>query len=82
MLFGRMLTFFSPVDIVDVAGDESSFLLMQYLVNPNGGFVTFYGKNFTPDRMAKSIVDIVRDWARENPEYSGMREKGKIKENL
>lgn len=50
---------------------------MQYLLNPNGDFVTFYGKNFTADRMSKSIVDTVRNWARENPEYCGMKDKVK-----
>ncbi len=36
--------------------------IIMYLVNPAGEFITFYGKNFTPEQMAKSVAEHVKDW--------------------
>ena len=36
--------------------------IITYLVNPDGGFVTFYGKNFTAERMAESVAQHVTAW--------------------
>ena len=36
--------------------------IIMYLVDPNGEFVTFYGKNFTADSLAASVKNIVMKW--------------------
>lgn len=42
----------------------------QYLVNPLGDFVTFYGKNSDAGTIAESIMGHIHDWAKKNDEYS------------
>ena len=34
-----------------------------------GKFVTFYGKNFTADEMARNISDHVKRWKAEHPQW-------------
>ena len=36
--------------------------IIMYLVDPRGDFVTFYGKNFTAEDMAKSIAEHIARW--------------------
>jgi hypothetical protein len=42
---------------------------MQYLLDPSGKFVTFYGKSFTAEQIAASLVDHARAWKQQHPEY-------------
>ena len=46
---------------------------MQYLLNPDGKFATFYGKNFTAEQLAEGICKQVTDWKAGHPEYKGCR---------
>ena len=46
---------------------------MQYLLNPDGKFATFYGKNFTAEQLADGICKQVTDWKAGHPEYKGCR---------
>ncbi|KAI8102366.1 hypothetical protein M9435_005970 [Picochlorum sp. BPE23] len=50
--------------------DESDYLIdhsiITYLLDPNGTFVTFYGKNYTKEEMAASILDLMRAWKKES----------------
>lgn len=39
------------------------------LLHPQGKFVTFYGKNFTADEMARNISDHVKRWKAEHPQW-------------
>ncbi|PSC72247.1 SCO1-like protein mitochondrial [Micractinium conductrix] len=43
--------------------------IITYLINPDGKFVTFYGKNFTADEMAQNISDHVKRWQAEHPQW-------------
>lgn len=43
--------------------------IITYLINPEGKFVTFYGKNFTADEMARNISDHVKRWKAEHPQW-------------
>jgi len=36
--------------------------IIMYLVDPEGCFVTFYGKNFTPEQLSESVADHIRKW--------------------
>lgn len=36
--------------------------IITYLLDPEGEFVTFYGKNYTDREMATSIVEIMKSW--------------------
>lgn len=36
--------------------------IFQYLINPDGEFETFYGKNTTPEEMENSIIEYVKKW--------------------
>lgn len=45
------------------------FVSLQYLINPSGDFVTFYGKNNDAETIAKSIMGHIQDWARRNDQY-------------
>lgn len=40
--------------------------IITYLLNPDADFVTFYGKNFTAEQMAKSIIDHIKEWKGKN----------------
>ena len=46
-------------DTEDYLVDHS---IIMYLVDPDGKFVTFYGKNFTTEQLAKSVSQHVRQW--------------------
>ena len=41
--------------------------IITYLLNPEGGFVTFYGKNFTAEKMAESVGQHVAAWREAHP---------------
>lgn len=48
-------------DSTDYLVDHS---IIMYLINPEGEFVTFYGKNFTAEELAESILGHVNSWAK------------------
>jgi hypothetical protein len=37
--------------------------------HPQGKFVTFYGKNFTKEEMARNISDHVKRWQQAHPDW-------------
>jgi protein SCO1/2 len=41
--------------------------IIMYLVDPEGEFVTFYGKNFTAEQLAGNIWDKVVGWNAAHP---------------
>lgn len=51
----------------DAEQDENDYLIdhsiISYLVDPEGNFVTFYGKNYSAEEMADSMVSIMESWA-------------------
>lgn len=53
------------------AGDDYlvDHSIITYLINPEGKFVTFYGKNYTKEEMAGSIADHLRAWRDQHPDY-------------
>lgn len=67
--------YFTKAGVGEVTGtsteqDESDYLIdhsiITYLLDPNGTFVTFYGKNYTKEEMAASILDLMRAWKKES----------------
>jgi protein SCO1/2 len=48
------------------SGDDDDYLvdhsIIMYLVNPDGEFVTFYGKNFDAPSLAKSLEGHLTSW--------------------
>lgn len=44
--------------------------IITYLVDPQGAFVTFYGKNWEMQDLADSIARHVRTWAEQHPDYA------------
>lgn len=50
----------------DAEQDENDYLIdhsiISYLVDPQGNFVTFYGKNYSAEEMADSMVSIMESW--------------------
>jgi hypothetical protein len=42
---------------------------VQYLLNPEGKFVTFFGKSFEADEIAISVIGHARAWQSKHPEY-------------
>ena len=48
------------------SGDDDDYLvdhsIIMYLVNPDGEFVTFYGKNFDAPSLAKSLEGHLASW--------------------
>ena len=36
--------------------------IIMYLIDPEGEFATFYGKNFTAETLAESLKSIVSKW--------------------
>ncbi len=48
------------------SGDDEDYLvdhsIIMYLVNPDGEFVTFYGKNFDAPMLAKSLQGHLASW--------------------
>jgi protein SCO1/2 len=40
--------------------------IIMYLVDPQGHFVTFYGKNFTPEQLSESVAEHVKDWQKQH----------------
>eukprot|EP01023_Acetabularia_acetabulum_P015344 TRINITY_DN17429_c0_g1_i1.p1 TRINITY_DN17429_c0_g1~~TRINITY_DN17429_c0_g1_i1.p1 ORF type:complete len:275 (-),score=45.74 TRINITY_DN17429_c0_g1_i1:163-987(-) len=45
--------------------------IITYLVDPEGDFVTFFGKNFEPEQIAKSVGRSIRKWKKKHPDYVG-----------
>lgn len=43
--------------------------IITYLIDPDGKFVTFYGKNYTVDEMAQSLVGHLTSWKKKNPDW-------------
>eukprot|EP00193_Tetraselmis_chui_P007450 CAMPEP_0177760490 /NCGR_PEP_ID=MMETSP0491_2-20121128/5294_1 /TAXON_ID=63592 /ORGANISM="Tetraselmis chuii, Strain PLY429" /LENGTH=170 /DNA_ID=CAMNT_0019276391 /DNA_START=532 /DNA_END=1044 /DNA_ORIENTATION=- len=43
--------------------------IIMYLLDPNGDFVTFFGKNFTEEQLGNKMAKIVTDWAASHSEY-------------
>lgn len=41
--------------------------IITYLINPEGKFVTFFGKNFTAEEMSRNIAEHVKKWQAEHP---------------
>lgn len=37
-------------------------MLLQYLLDPEGKFVTFYGKSFTAEQIADSLCKYIDEW--------------------
>lgn len=49
--------------------DEEDYLvdhsIIMYLINPEGDFVTFYGKNFTAEQLAQSVSEHIASWQKQ-----------------
>ena len=43
--------------------------IITYLVDPTGAFVTFYGKNYSAEEMARSVAGHVQAWRQRHPDY-------------
>lgn len=61
--------YFTKAGINDMTGNEGKdddylidHSIITYLLDPEGNFVTFYGKNYTDREMATSIVSIMQSW--------------------
>jgi protein SCO1/2 len=54
-------------------GPEDDYLIdhsiITYLLDPEGSFVTFYGKNYTDKEMADSLVKQVNAWKKGHPDW-------------
>lgn len=48
---------------------------VQYLTDPEGKFLTFYGKNFTAEQMIDSICDHINQWKASHPVYASKRQQ-------
>jgi protein SCO1/2 len=52
-------------------GDDKDYLvdhsIIMYLLNPEGDFVTFYGKNFEAPALAESIKGHMLAWQKSHP---------------
>eukprot|EP01024_Parvocaulis_polyphysoides_P053510 TRINITY_DN5336_c0_g1_i1.p1 TRINITY_DN5336_c0_g1~~TRINITY_DN5336_c0_g1_i1.p1 ORF type:complete len:116 (+),score=9.49 TRINITY_DN5336_c0_g1_i1:110-457(+) len=48
--------------------------IITYLLDPEGTFVTFFGKNFDAEMMANSVKRYVKRWRKNHPEYEGRKE--------
>lgn len=44
--------------------------IITYLIDPDGSFVTFYGKNWELQDLADSISRHVKTWAEQHPAYA------------
>ena len=47
------------------SGDDDYLVdhsIIHYLINPAGQFVDFYGKNLTPDEMAKKVKNEIKEY--------------------
>ena len=42
--------------------NRSVCVRLQYLMNPDGEFVTFYGKSFTAEQIADSLCEHISNW--------------------
>lgn len=49
-------------DTEDYLVDHS---IIMYLIDPQGAFVTFYGKNFTAEQLASSLSEHIRNWQKQ-----------------
>lgn len=45
--------------------------IIMYFLDPDGKFVTFFGKSFTASQIAASICDHVKKWKDLHPDYKG-----------
>lgn len=45
--------------------------IITYLSDPDGNFVTFYGKNYSGEEMAASVAGHVEAWKRSHPGWKG-----------
>lgn len=52
-----------------VGPGQRGLLRVQYLLNPEGKFVTFYGKSFTAEEIASNLVQHARAWKDKHPDY-------------
>lgn len=43
--------------------------IIHYLLNPDGDFVTFYGKSYTPDGLAINMLEHAANWQKDHPDY-------------
>ncbi|GIL93184.1 hypothetical protein Vretifemale_20581, partial [Volvox reticuliferus] len=43
--------------------------IIHYLINPEGEFVTFFGKNSDAQQLAKQITNHLADWQKDHPDY-------------
>lgn len=50
----------------DTSADTSDYLIdhsiISYLLDPDGKFITFYGKNYTAEEMATSMISIINEY--------------------
>ena len=47
--------------------------IITYLINPEGDFVTFYGKNTEADVMASNIEGHLKNWKLQEEEREGKK---------
>lgn len=47
--------------------------IITYLLDPEGNFVTFYGKNYTDKEMAESLVKQVDAWKKNHPDWPAVK---------
>jgi protein SCO1 len=40
--------------------------IIMYLIDPAGEFVTFYGKNFTAEQIARSVAQHIARWSKKS----------------
>jgi protein SCO1/2 len=54
--------------------DDDDYLIdhsiITYLLDPEGKFMTFYGRNYTAEEMAGSLAGHVAGWRRAHPEWA------------
>lgn len=43
--------------------------IITYLLDPNGKFMTFFGRNYSPQEMAASLAGHVTTWQKANPSW-------------
>lgn len=46
--------------------------IIMYLIDPEGKFVTFYGKNFTAEQLAESMEQHVKTWQTRHPDFKAV----------
>jgi protein SCO1/2 len=43
--------------------------IIHYLINPDGEFVTFFGKNTDADQLARQMLQHAEEWQKAHPDY-------------